>query len=631
MASKNWPFSNKKWLEDKEELLLSAFDDDLIREIEARIDIVDIISEDCELTRKGGRYWGLCPFHPEKTPSFTVSQERQLYYCFGCHEGGNVFRYVMKRRNLTFSEAMEYLAQKAGIDAERYRRKGTGRSRDREQALILINQAAAEYFSKMLASEHGKTAREYLNSRRVGDESIRCFQIGYAPDEWHSLQQHLLRLGFPGELLIESGLVRKSQKGDNYMDFFRNRIIFPIHNVAGQVVGFGGRIINGEGPKYINSAENRIFSKRRHLFGLYQGRDEIRRINEVILVEGYMDCLALHQHGIKTAVATLGTALTREQAKMIKRLAQRITIMYDGDAAGQKETLKALAVLEAEELEPSVVVLPQGQDPDEIVQAYGKEEFLKFIQNNRFTAIEFKLDSYLKEENDWSWETSLRILSRLFPNIERYKSPIIRDRMLGLMAMKLNLAEREVVKEYAAWRKRQGLHGNSRNRNYTLRNNKKHAEMSENISLQERLLVKMANSPEVLGRVTRQGVERVFDEPILQELARVISDAAERCLPEEVSSRVQQMVFGQEELQSIWARICLQYEGDRLTTQEIEDYLRTKQALYERSRWQRFTDEVKRLESNGDFYSVLMYISKMGTMIHEARKEGSDEIGKETC
>lgn len=323
-------------------------DQELIRQIESHIDIVDIIGERVELSRRGNRYWGLCPFHSEKTPSFSVSQEKQLFYCFGCHQGGNVFTFLKKHDKLEFREALQYLANKAGIDISRYQSLRPSAKGARDNTIIEINQEAARFYHELLMSDSGGTAREYLLGRQVDPKTVEKFCLGYAPDDWRQLEEYLLAKGYPIEAITESGLVRRSRRGDLYIDFLRNRIIFPIHDLSGRIIGFGGRLISGEGPKYLNSAENRVFSKRFHLFGLYHGREAIRSASEVILVEGYMDCLALHQYGIANVVATLGTAFTREQAKLIKRFTETVLVMYDGDEAGQRETMRALGVLHQE-------------------------------------------------------------------------------------------------------------------------------------------------------------------------------------------------------------------------------------------------------------------------------------------
>lgn len=242
-------------------------DDELIKDIESRIDIVDIIGERVELSRRGNRYWGLCPFHSEKTPSFSVSQERQLFYCFGCHQGGNVFTFLRNHDKLEFREALQYLANRAGIDISRYQVSHFAPKDTRENVIIEINQEAAKFYHQRLMSESGKRAMDYLVKRNVSLESVEKFHLGYAPDDWRQLEEHLLARGFAIEAITESGLVRRSRKADLYIDFLRNRIIFPIHDLGGRIIGFGGRLVDGEGPKYLNSSENRVFSKRFNLFG----------------------------------------------------------------------------------------------------------------------------------------------------------------------------------------------------------------------------------------------------------------------------------------------------------------------------------------------------------------------------
>jgi DNA primase len=412
-------------------------DDELIKDIESRIDIVDIIGERVELSRRGNRYWGLCPFHSEKTPSFSVSQERQLFYCFGCHQGGNVFTFLRNHDKLEFREALQYLANRAGIDISRYQVSHFAPKDTRENVIIEINQEAAKFYHQRLMSESGKRAMDYLVKRNVSLESVEKFHLGYAPDDWRQLEEHLLARGFSIEAITESVLVRRSRKADLYIDFLRNRIIFPIHDLGGRIIGFGGRLVDGEGPKYLNSSENRVFSKRFNLFGLYQGREAIRTASEVILVEGYMDCLSLHQHGISNVVATLGTAFTREQAKLIKRFTETVLVMYDGDEAGQRETLRALAVLQQEGIDARVVPLSPGIDPDDLVRENGKEEFLNFVQNNRCTVTEYRLENYIKSGFSATLEGKVEILWNLFPEVDRVKSILAQERQLSILAHRL--------------------------------------------------------------------------------------------------------------------------------------------------------------------------------------------------
>ncbi|NLB17964.1 MAG: DNA primase [Syntrophomonadaceae bacterium] len=428
-----------------------GFDDELIREIESRVDIVDIIGERVELTRKGNRYWGLCPFHSEKTPSFSVSQERQLYYCFGCHQGGNIFSFLRNNDKLDFREAVQLLAQKAGLDISRYQTASSSASDRQDSAIIEINQEAARFYHELLKSRAGTKAMNYLTGRHINQDSIEKFYLGYAPDDWRQLEEHLLARGFSIENITESGLVKRSRNADLYMDFLRNRIVFPIYDQRGRVIGFGGRLLAGDGPKYLNSQEGRVFSKRSNLFGLFQGRDAIRSSTEVILVEGYMDCISLHQHGISNAVATLGTALTRQQAKLLKRFTEMVILMYDGDEAGQRETLRALSIIREEGLDSMVVPLPPSTDPDDLVRKQGKEEFLNFIQNNKCTVAEYKIEKHINSGLPLDLDGRIEILWNVFPEVDRIKSVIAREQQTNNLAHRLNLPEGDVKKEFQLW------------------------------------------------------------------------------------------------------------------------------------------------------------------------------------
>lgn len=600
-------------------------DDELIKEIESRIDIVDIIGERVELSRRGNRYWGLCPFHSEKTPSFSVSQERQLFYCFGCHQGGNVFTFLKNHDKLEFGEALQYLADKAGIDISRYQVSRSAPKNAQENLIIEINQEAARFYHQLLTSGSGKRAMDYLARRNVSIESVEGFYLGYAPDDWRQMEEHLLAKGFSIEAITESGLVRRSRKADLYIDFLRNRIIFPIYDLAGRIIGFGGRLLDGEGPKYLNSAENRVFSKRLNLFGLYQGREAIRAASEVLLVEGYMDCLSLHQHGIANTVATLGTALTREQAKLIKRVTETVLVMYDGDEAGQRETLRALAVLHQEGIDARVVPLPSGVDPDDLVREKGKEEFLNFVQNNKCTVTEYKLENYIKSGFSATLEEKVEILWNLFPEIDRVKSVLSQERQLNILAHRLNLSESDVNREFGVWKKDRGSVGSIRNRNLVLRNNRKREEKQDNFHLEERMLAKMIADHDLFERIKEElgiGID-IFSDPSTKSLALIFDKVQSASESQEAQERFEEEIFADDEMNAVWARICLLEEENPLTELEIDYFVRHQLVLRERRRWQGFAAELMEIESNGDFFSVLKAIVRLGNMTYKGREGGT--------
>lgn len=597
-------------------------DDELIKEIESRINIVDIIGERVELSRRGNRYWGLCPFHSEKTPSFSVSQERQLFYCFGCHQGGNVFTFLKNHDKLEFREALQYLAGKAGIDISRYQVSRSIAKDARDNIIIEVNQEAARFYHGLLTGYSGKRAMEYLAQRDVSLNSVEKFNLGYAPDDWRQLEEYLLAKGFSIETITESGLVKRSRKADLYIDFLRNRIIFPIQDLSGRVIGFGGRLIDGEGPKYLNSAENKVFSKRYHLFGLYHGREAIRATSEVILVEGYMDCLSLHQHGIANVVATLGTAFTREQAKLIKRFTETVLVMYDGDESGQRETLRALEVLRSEGIDAQVIPLPTGIDPDDLVRKNGKEEFLNFVQNNRCTVTEYKLRNYINSGFSATLERKVEILWNLFPEVDRVKSVLAQERQLAILAHRLNLSEGDVNREFAVWKRGHGSAGSIRNRNRVFRNNRKREEKPENCHLEERLLAKMIADNDFYERIKEELGSDIFSDPLIKNLALIFGKVQSASEPDEAQHRFTEKIFADDEMNALWARISMLEEENPLTEFEIDHYIRHQLVLRERVRWQGFAAELTEIELNGDFFSVLKAIVRLGNMTYKGRKGG---------
>jgi DNA primase len=337
-------------------------------------DIVEVVGQYIKLRRVGSNYQGLCPFHHERHPSFNVSPERQNYYCFSCHRGGDVFSFVMEQEGLGFREAVIHLAKRAGIPVEAAFSGGGEKSR--HDLFYRINESSAEFYHKQLTrSEPGRRALDYLRRRGIGDESVRNFQLGYAREAWRQLHEHLGGSDFPPEKAAELGLVKRKASGPGYYDTFRNRILFPVRSVAGRVLGFGARVLDDSLPKYINSADSPVYTKKRILYGLDRAWREIRRAKLALLVEGYFDVISLHQAGIPLAVAVCGTAFTAEQARLLKRYTERVCVVTDGDDAGQRAAVRASGILLAEGLRPSVATMPPGEDPDSLVRQEGREAF----------------------------------------------------------------------------------------------------------------------------------------------------------------------------------------------------------------------------------------------------------------
>jgi DNA primase len=368
--------------------------EDVIQKVKEESDIVDIISENVKLKRVGRNYMGLCPFHHEKTPSFSVVPDKQIYRCFGCGEAGNVITFIMKIKNLGFLETIELLADKANIDLEQNKDKNNIHKNSIEK-LYNINVEAARYFFYCL--QKNSIGKNYFLNRGISETTIRRFGLGYSINSWDGIIKHLKNKGFSELDMVTVGLIIKSQK-ESYYDRFRNRVIFPVFDYKGRVIGFGGRVLDDSKPKYLNSPETPIFKKGINLYGL---NFAIKNNNSktLIIVEGYMDCISLNQYGITNVVASLGTALTTNQAKLIKRYADRVIISYDADVAGQMATMRGLDILKKAGLDVRVLTVPQGKDPDEFIRNNGKDVFLKLI-DNALSLIDYRVIK-LKEGIDF--------------------------------------------------------------------------------------------------------------------------------------------------------------------------------------------------------------------------------------
>lgn len=355
-----------------------------INEVRDRSDIVELVSQYVDLKRSGANHMGLCPFHSEKSPSFSVHAGRQFYHCFGCGVGGDVFSFLMQIEGLAFPDAVRRLAERAGIELEeRQLSPEEERRQQQRERLFRVNELAVEYFHRQLMeTQGGEPCRQYLKRRGYGRKAAAEYQIGYAADAWEGLTKYLQTQGANAEDARILGLIREGKLGRDY-DLFRGRLIFPIFDLQGRPVAFGGRVLDDSKPKYINSPESPIYHKGRVLFGLYQARQAMRQSGEVILVEGYFDQLALYRAGFPQVVATCGTALTADHARLLKRYVQKAILLFDQDAAGLQATFKAMAALQEEGVPTLVIELPKGDDPDSFVQRQGAEAFQQRLEQAR--------------------------------------------------------------------------------------------------------------------------------------------------------------------------------------------------------------------------------------------------------
>lgn len=354
------------------------FDDNKIEEIKSRVDIVELASEYLTLKKAGRNFIGLCPFHQEKTASFTVNREKQIFYCFGCGEGGNVITFLMKIADKTFPEAIKDLAEKAGVILPQQSMHKEIREKDRlRESITNLNLRAAQHFARNLFSPLGKDAREYLANRGISEETVKQFRLGYAPDSWRSLAYYIESCGLSLKLAEQAGLVIAGKEG--FYDRFRGRLIFPIENSVGEMVAFGGRILEKGEPKYLNSPESPVYIKGKVPYGLNKTKDEIRRRGFALIVEGYFDLISLWNAGIRNVVATLGTALTREHLELLKRFTPDVVALFDPDEAGIKALDRSLELFLSMGMRARALILPEGCDPDDYVKKYGKDKLNELI------------------------------------------------------------------------------------------------------------------------------------------------------------------------------------------------------------------------------------------------------------
>ena len=409
------------------------YSDDIIEEVRMKNDIVDVVSQYVKLTRKGSSYFGLCPFHNEKTPSFSVTPSKQMYYCFGCGAGGNVFNFVMEYENYSFGEALSHLAVRAGVQLPRIEYSSEAREKAKQRETLLeINRQAAQYFYYQLRRESGQIGYRYLTDRGLSDETIRKFGLGYSDKFSDDLYKFLKGKGYGDDQLRDSGLFNVDERHGMY-DKFWNRVIFPIMDVNNRVIGFGGRVMGDGKPKYLNSPETKIFDKSRNLYGLNVARTS--RKPYLILCEGYMDVISMHQSGFTNAVASLGTSLTSGHASLLKRYTQEVLLLYDSDEAGVKAALRAIPILREAGINSRVVDLKPHKDPDEFIKTEGAEAFQQRLDQARdsfmFRVSVSEKDFPMEEPQGQNrfFERCARLLLELSDELERnlYIEAIVRQ------------------------------------------------------------------------------------------------------------------------------------------------------------------------------------------------------------
>ena len=414
------------------------FSESAVEEVLNSVDIVELISDYLSLKKAGSNYKALCPFHRERTPSFTVSPGKQMFYCFGCQTGGNVFSFLMKHENMTFQEAVKSLAEKAGIKLP----GADSGEETRVLSILNVNSAAADYFHKCLLTEKaGERARQYLKQRKIEKDVIDEFRFGYALSG-KGLIDELLQKNFPEKIFSESGLFSP----DKSRVLFSRRIIFPIFNPRGKVIGFGARVLDNSEPKYINSPETPVYHKSDNLYGLNLAKEHIRKHGKAIVVEGYFDMIRVYQSGVKNVVAGLGTALTGGQVNLLRRYTREVVMLYDADSAGVKATLRGLDLLIENGLRVSIVSLPQGEDPDSFLLRMGKEAFRKEI-NKAKNLLDYKLGILTSQYDSLTVEGRVEIVNEMLPTLSKIGHAVERSEYVKNLAQCLSIDEEAIILE----------------------------------------------------------------------------------------------------------------------------------------------------------------------------------------
>lgn len=424
-------------------------DQSVINEIKDKTDILDLVSEYVKLEKRGRNYIGLCPFHDEKTPSFTVSEDKQICHCFGCKKGGNVFQFTQEIKDVPFVEAVKELGERVNIQVDvgqtQYNQQSQMASDDLK--MIEMHELIRDYYHyALMKTVEGEEALNYLRQRGFTDELIKQRQIGYAPDSSHFCHDFLEKKGYDIELAYEAGLLSRNEENFSYYDRFRNRIMFPLKNAQGRIVGYSGRTYNNQEPKYLNSPETPIFQKRRLLYNLDKARKSIRQNDEIVLLEGFMDVIKSDYAGLKQVVASMGTQLSQEHMTFLKKLTNNITLMFDGDYAGREATLKTGQALLQQGLNVYVIQLPSGMDPDEYIGKYGNEAFLNFVAKDKKAFVLFKVESHQDEinNNDLAYERHFREATH---DIAQVQSTILRNKLIQDVANIFNMSPEMIYHE----------------------------------------------------------------------------------------------------------------------------------------------------------------------------------------
>ena len=560
-------------------MALIDLNDAVISQVRSAADIVDVISQSTPLKQTGKTFKGLCPFHREKTPSFNVNREKGFFYCFGCGTGGDVFKFVMLTERFNFPEAVEYVANRAGIPLPRKKEKA--RDSDRDNLLESIEEAAAAFHRALEWKPNA--ADTYLRKRGIDEELWKKYGFGYAPDSWDYILK-LLGRKFPAKQLEAAGLALPRKTGDGHYDRFRNRLIVPIHSEVGNVVGFGGRTLDGSDPKYLNSPESEIFNKSRLLYNYHRSRDSIRRMERAVLVEGYFDCISLDHAGVDGVVASMGTSLTTGQAALIRRLAKRVVVCYDGDEAGRSATLRAAPILLSAGLAVDVIDVGAGEDPDTYLRTKGLEAFMELLSSAP-DVLDFALGRLAPNPKAMQGSEKSEAVDAMVPLVAAIADPVMRNDAAQRMADRLSLEFSSI------WSRIRTGGGGPAARSEKSTS----APVSGGEMAVLRALVQLEDSSELRGQL----VEEYFEDPTCRTIFRALARRVDEGQPLDFSE-IATEIRGESELTRLSELAITPDERDSDSPHTLGDTVRLMERRFLERRLKQLNSEIQEAERSGD-------------------------------
>ena len=562
-------------------------------QVRSAVDMVDVISGYVSLKKRGQNYWGCCPFHGEKTPSFSVNPGKSMFYCFGCHEGGDIFKFIMKIENCGFMDALKLLAGRYGIPVPERQKTAAEIAREKQRNSIYdANSLASRFYQAcLLKTNYGKQALAYLVGRGITQEIIERFTIGYALDNFTALVASLGKRGCTPELLVQAGLVAEGGRSGFY-DKFRNRVMIPIKDPRGRIVGFGGRVLDNSTPKYLNTSETQWFNKRRLLFGLDIAARAIRQTRQAIVVEGYMDAISLHAAGIDNVVASMGTAFAEEQARLLKRMAEEVVFCYDSDSAGRNASVRAVSIARNAGLKVRIAGVPEGKDPDEFVRHHGKEAFLAVVAAAQ-EGIAFQIDETLQQNNLASLAGKVEAVSNILPFLRECKTEIEASEHIRKLAQRLTIDEGLILEEY-----RKSVRSGGAKRELPLRAPQV-PEAGIGQQAEELLLALLLERPDLCGRCEEVVEQAGFTETAQNDLFVLLQAG---CPMDKLCENLDSA--GQSLLAKLMARPLPEGDSEKL----LEDCLRQIKRSYLEKEYTKHSQLAQEYERSADerFISELM-------------------------